>query len=141
MSVLTYVRDQNAGTIDYEGQIFGYAYELMERASSQVGKPNPMTYAVNEDELIDDDELDEIIEEYEAEGKDSEDAEDQAYTKLGEYFDKAEVLSCLEAYRTHFESNPELSTGRALAKELALDLRDMIAAIEGASNRVRIYLG
>ena len=141
MSVLAYVRDQNVGTLDYEGQIFGYAYELMEQVSGQVGKPNPMTYAVDEDELIDDDELDDIIEQCEAKGEDSEEAEDQAYTKLGEYFDKAEVLSCLEAYQAHFEANPELSAGKALARELALDLRDMIAAIEGASDRVRIYLG
>ena len=141
MSVLAYVRDQEVGSLDYEGQVFGYAFALLEQASEQVGKPNPMTFAVNEDDLMDDDELDEIIEQCEANGEDSEEAEDQAYTARGEYFDKAEVLSCLKAYHAHFQANPDLSEGKARAKELALDLEAMIAAIEEASNKVRIYLG
>ena len=125
----------------YEGQVFGYSFDLMEQAKDAVGFPNPMTYAVDEDALIEDDELDEILEAAEENGEDDEEAEDRALTSRGEYFAKADVLAALQAYRQHFTAHPQLAAGRAMGEQLALDLADMISTLEaGASERVRLYI-
>lgn len=140
MSTLAYIRDAATGTLDYEGQVFGYSFDLMEQVKEEVGQPNPMIYAVDEDELIDDDELDEIIEAAEENGEDSEDAEDRAYNQRGEFFDKSLVLASLSAYHAHFAAHPELRAGKAIGEYLAADLKEMIRVIEAAQDQIRLYL-